>query len=109
MIGYSHRHCLNVALLAALGLFIVAPVSAQETATGQLATSSVGQVGRRQDQSQLAPNVKPTARLNNRIQNRVESRISSRIDRDYSPRADTFSSFTAAAAQARVTTRSDGQ
>lgn len=109
MTHYSHRFMVSAAFFAVSSLLALAPVSAQETATGRLATSSVGQVGRRQDQSQVTPNGKPMARLNNRIQNRVQSRIRSRIDRDYSPPADTLSSFTAAAAQARVATQSGMQ
>lgn len=106
MTGLNHRHFLNAALFVASGLFTVAPVSAQQMATGQTATSSVGQVGRRQSQ---VLNVKPVARLNNRIQNRVQSRIRSRIDRDYSAPSDTLSSFTSAAAQARTTAQTAGK
>jgi hypothetical protein len=109
MTGLTPRPFLKAALFAVSSLCGVMPVSAQEASTGRLATSSAGQVGQRQVQSQMAPGIKPMARLNNRIQNRVQSRIRSRIDRDYSPPADTLSSFTAAAAQARVATQSGGR
>lgn len=109
MTGHSHRSFLNAGLFAVSSIIAVAPGSSQETATGHLATSSVGQVGRRQDQSQAAPNAEPMVRLNNRIQNRIESRIRSRIDRDYFPSTLTLSSFKVAAARASAPTQTSGR
>lgn len=108
MNGYSHRLVLNIALLGVFCVVATTLVSAQEALNGRLVTSSVGQVGRRLDQAQTAPNVKPMARVNNRIQNRVRSRISSRIDRDYAPPADTLSAFTSAA-QASASMQTGGR
>lgn len=108
MNSYGHCLFLNAALLAVSSVLAAAPISAQEALNGRLVTSSVGQVGRRQDQTQAAPNVKPMTRVNNRIENRVRSRISSRIDRDYAPPADTLSAFTSAA-QASASSKTGGR
>lgn len=74
---------------------------------GETAKSTVGQVGLRQSQGQLAQelNAKPMARLENRIQNRIESRVRNRIDRYYDPKANATSPFSIAGEQLRKTGR----
>ncbi|OYZ78992.1 MAG: hypothetical protein B7Y12_09155 [Rhizobiales bacterium 24-66-13] len=71
----------------------------EETRSGQVAESAVGQVGQRQTASNSQANIEPMARLNNRIPNRVQNRIRNRIDRFYDPTANTASPFEVAAEQ----------
>lgn len=78
------------------------PVTADTDTTGitdNIAKSSVGTVGKRQEARSLT-NIKPTARLDTRIANRVQSRIRNRIDRFYDPQANATSPFKVAADQA---------
>lgn len=72
--------------------------------TGQIAGSSVGQVGQRQSSGSAAAEagIMPMARISNRIQNRVQSRIRNRIDRNYDPQANASDPFVVAEDQARA-------
>lgn len=74
---------------------------------GSVATSSVGTVGQRQEESQGVANIEPVARLDTRIANRVQSRIRNRIDRYYDPEANATSPFKVAADQAADTNQAD--
>ncbi|UIJ44421.1 hypothetical protein LZK98_15305 [Sphingomonas cannabina] len=75
--------------------------SAQPNRAGQVASSSVGEVGQRQTNEQRGPNTQPTARLDTRINNRVQNRIGNRIDRSYYQQADAASSFALAEEKTR--------
>jgi hypothetical protein len=78
------------------------PAPAPEAKPGQVAKSTVGQVGKRQTREDVAKVVAPMARINSRIQNRVQSRIRNRIDRNYDPTANASSPFEVASEQVRV-------
>lgn len=81
----------------AIGLVIAGvPVMAQDR-PGQIANSSVGEVGQRQTRDQLVS--QPLARINSRISNRVESRIANRIDRFYNSDSQNGTSAYEAAGQ----------
>lgn len=77
-----------------------APSAAPETKPGEVAKSTVGQAGQRQQREDVA-GVRPMARIDSRIQNRVQSRIRNRIDRDYDPQANAISPFEAAGERTR--------
>lgn len=84
------------AVVLAVSTLTAAPSAmAQDGTIGQLATSSAGQAGQRQDLSRAARVDPPRARVNNRLQSRIQARIASRIDRNYNPRVDTLRSSTA--------------
>lgn len=76
-------------------LLTAVPASAQEAATGRVATSSVGEVGRRR--TNAVAGVAPLARVNNRVRNRIESRLRTRIDRNQEPLTDSNNGYDAAA------------
>jgi hypothetical protein len=78
------------------------PEPSPEVKPGQVAKSTVGQVGKRQTREDVAKVVAPMARINSRIQNRVQSRIRNRIDRNYNPTANASSPFGIASRQVRV-------
>ena len=71
---------------------------------GDVAESSVGQVGQREtrDSAALVDGIKPNARIDGRIQNRVQNRIYNRIDRNYGPQAGVVNPFAVAQDQTRV-------
>lgn len=80
------------------------PAMAQDK-PGQVANSSVGEVGQRQTRDQLVS--QPLARINNRISNRVESRIANRVDRFYnSDSQNSTSAYEAAGQRVRRPARS---
>jgi hypothetical protein len=80
----------------------VTPVA--PTGPGEVARSSVGQVGQRQSRDDVTreAGLAPMGRVNARIANRVQSRIRNRIDRFYSPQANAASPFAVAGEQARA-------
>lgn len=102
MIGLkmSVYKCLSrVVLITSLA---VSPAGAQQGLTGQVAGSSVGQVGQRQARSQTTVTTEPLDRIDSRVRTRVESRIRTRIDRFYRPQGNAASSFELALDQARI-------
>ena len=92
--GYAVR-------LLAMTLLASSPSTAQDSATGRLATTSIGDVGQRQDIARTNFGTKPTIRIDSRVQNRIASRIRSRIDRTYTAGLDTLSPYTVARAAIR--------
>lgn len=60
---------------------------------GRTAETGIGEVGQRQKDDQVAPNIEPLGRLNNRIQNRVQNRLRNRIDRNYDSTANAVAPF----------------
>lgn len=76
------------------------PTEGFKQKSGDIAASSVGTAGRRQEQG--IANIRPMARLETRFANRVQSRIRNRIDRFYDPRANTVSPFKVASDQDRA-------
>ena len=81
----------------------VAPSSLRQ----DVASSAVGQAGRRQTREQTAQQtgIEPMARIDARIQNRVQARIRNRIDRYYDPQANATSPFVVAGDQTRAANR----
>lgn len=88
------------------------PATAQQVTTtqpmlvpaleGQVAQSSVGQVGQRQTREQTAPNTPPMNRIASRLQTRIQSRLRTRIDRLGAPPATPLTAFIVAEEEART-------
>lgn len=76
-----------------------------ETRQGSVASSTVGEAGRRQTRDQEIGGIKPMVRINNRIANRIQSRLRTRIDRNYDPQANA-SPFEVAGEEVRTPGRS---
>lgn len=96
---------LSLSTSAALVLLAASAQAQEETRSGQVAESAVGQVGQRQTAAAIETG--PMGRVNTRIQNRVQNRIRNRIDRSYDPTANTTSPFEVAAE--RSTSGQSGQ
>ena len=96
------RHFVGLLLIAPL---VVYPASAQQVSGGQTATSSAGQVGRRETREEAATKINPLAAIDARVQNRIQSRLRTRIDRDYNPQSNTLSPFLIAGEVARTPRR----
>lgn len=69
------------------------PMSPVPQGAGQTASSSVGEVGKRQTREQ-APNAAPMARIENKLQSRVQSRLQNRIDQHFDPNVDPINGAT---------------
>ncbi len=90
-------------------LLTTAPVMAQEASAGSVATSAVGETGRRQTKEEGVAGIKPMTRIESRIMNRVQSRIRNRIDRYYDPQANAISPFAVAGENARNAKKPSGR
>jgi hypothetical protein len=97
------RHFVSLLLIAPLFLH---PAWAQQVSGGQTATSSAGQVGRRETREEAATKINPLAAVDGRVQNRIQSRLRTRIDRDYTPQSNTLLPFLIAGEVARTPRRS---
>lgn len=92
----------------ALPTIVADPVAhVWQSAEGQTAQSTAGQVGQRRTREDVAQDsgVVATSRIGNRIQNRIHTRIYNRIDRYYTPQADAASPFADAEEQTRAAGR----
>jgi hypothetical protein len=99
----NRRYSISLLLVAILSAY---PAAAQQIGGGQTATSSVGQVGRRETRDEAATKINPLGASDGRIQNRVQSRLRTRIDRFYTPQSNALSPFLIAGEVARTPRRS---
>lgn len=95
----------RLVVLLAIGIS-ASPAAAQGAvdhyqAGGQVARSSVGQIGQRETREKAAAKINPSVAVPGRIQNRVQSRLRTRIDKYYDPQANRLSPFIVAGEQSR--------
>lgn len=80
---------------------VAGAAAAQDTVTGRVARSSVGEAGQRR--TQAVAGVAPMARLNTRIQNRIDARLATRIDRSQDTSPDATAGYDTAVRAVRQT------